>query len=153
MDRETIEALRPAGRMRAPQDMPVDLAETAFKARRGDAPALGAMQSFAKWREAALILEQGEARKVETLCWLWRALDAATVGRVCDVAHEDTLEARRECTLCVRKRMIATCCGALAKWWGVELASAAPLGFADAREVASKVTRRIEDLPEAWRAL
>jgi hypothetical protein len=138
--------------MVAPSDVPVDLIDTAFRARHGDAAALSALQSFAVWRQRALTLEQDEARKVETLFWMWRVLDAATVGRVCDVAHDDTKEDRAACKLCTRRRMVGAVVGALTKRWGVAVESQTPLDFFAARKVAALVTRR-DDLPDAWRAL
>lgn len=139
-DATALDALRPSRlRPMCPENTPGDLPFAVSRARGGDAQSLALLQEWAKWRLELLTLEQLEAAKVETLFGFWRVFERALNGPI-DGAEVVT-------------KMRNTVVAALVKWWGVELESPHPLDFAAARKVAARVTRRLHDLPDAWRAL
>lgn len=116
-----------------PDGLPSDLSDAMRSARNGGREYMAPCLAFAEWRFSVLALEQAEAQKVETLFWLWRTFAASH-----DATH--------------REDGVALVKVILARAWGVDM-PLGPLGFAEARRVASRVTRRLEVLPMAWRAL
>ena len=129
-----INALRPTKyRPQIPADAPPDIAEAMRRARNGDRASEQACATFAAWRFSVLQLEQDEAQKVETLFWLWRTF----------LSSPDPVHVSAAVPLV---RMV------LKNAWGIALTEHPP-DFATARKIASVTTRRIEDLPAAWRAL